>query len=77
MEQRTKRIVIRETFRFVIYFVLVFFFSIYSSTSRTMVEGEVITKFFGDLFGLHLFSWILIYAIIRGGVWFFKVLTSK
>lgn len=77
MDQKTKKIVLRETSRFAIYFILVFLFSIYSSTSRTMVEGEVVTKFFGDLFGLHLFSWILIYAIIRVAVWFVKALFSK
>ena len=77
MDKKTKNIVIREIFKFAIYFVLVFFFSIYSSTSRTMVDGEVVTKFFGDLFGLHLFSWILIYAIVRGAIWFLKALFSK
>ena len=77
MDHETRKIVICETIRFAAYFVLVFLFSIYSSTSRTMVDGEEVTKFFGDLFGLQLFSWILIYVLIRGAVWFVKALTSK
>ncbi len=77
MDEAKKKIIIRESMRFGIYFVLVFFFSIYSATRKTIVGGVEVTDFFMNLFFLNLISWVMIYAIIKGGVWLVKNLFQK
>ena len=60
-----KTIIAREVFRFAFYCAIVVIVSKYSATSRTVIGGETYTRFFPDLFVLHLLAWLLIYAIIR------------
>ncbi|MFC1570363.1 hypothetical protein ACFL4E_01100 [Candidatus Omnitrophota bacterium] len=77
MEEAKKKTIIREALRFGIYFVLVFLFSIYSATRKTVVGGVEVTDFFMNLFFLNLISWVIIYAIVRGAVWLVKNLFQK
>ena len=64
-EKETRKTIAREIFRFAFYCVIVVIVSKYSATSRTVIGGETYTRFFPDLFILHLLAWLLIYAIIR------------
>jgi hypothetical protein len=72
MEETTKKILRREARNFAVYFVIVLLVSRYSSTSRTVVDGVVYSRFFLDLFFLHMTAWVMVYALIRGAVWAVK-----
>ncbi|MEA3489964.1 MAG: hypothetical protein U9R44_06480 [Candidatus Omnitrophota bacterium] len=72
MESGTRKILLREVRIFAGYCLIVILISIYSSVSRTVVDGDVHTRFFSDLFVLHLIAWLLVYVIIRAAVWGIK-----
>jgi len=69
MEENTKKILRRESFRFAACFFIILIISAYSSTSRTMVDGALHSRFFFDLFILNLIAWIMVYAVLRAAVW--------
>jgi hypothetical protein len=72
-----RKIIVREIYRFVFYCIIVIAISRYSAISRTVIGGETYTRFFPDLFALHLFAWILIYAIVRFIIWAVVALRKK
>lgn len=56
-----------------IYLFIVVLFSVHSSISRDIIGEVVYREFHADLFILNLFAWLIIYALIRGGMWAWRI----
>jgi hypothetical protein len=52
------------------FFILAVLVSWKSAHNVSGVGALRIEEFYPDLFGLHLFSWIFIYALVMGVVWY-------
>ena len=65
---KIRGIILREVRIFAPYFAVVSIVSLYSAINKNSVAGNSYTEFYPSLFFLHLVSWVIIYAVIRGAV---------